>query len=135
MILATLLGALALHYSAATGVAADAAGRFLAYLQVLWIGGDRTQRLRGCLEHDVADHGLVLEGDDLDLLGHGEHHVEVRHVEQFRLTVLEPLGPCETLALRAAAITARVERDPLMAAIVAPLDVAAESVPAASGIR
>ncbi len=99
---------------------------------MLWIGGDLAQRLRGRLEQDVVDHGLVLEGDDLDLLGHGEHHVEVGHVEQFRLTVLEPLGPCEALALRAAAITARVERDPLMAAIAAPLDVTAESGGAAT---
>src|SRR4051812_6199598 len=84
----------------------------------LWIGGDLAQRLRGRLEQDVVDHGLVLEGDDLDLRRHREHHVEVGHVEQFRLAVLEPLSSCETLTLRAAAITARVERDPLMAAIV-----------------
>src|ERR1700689_4990599 len=94
--------------------------------EVLWVGGDLPQRLRGRLEQDVVDHGLVLEGDDLDLRRHGEHHVEVRHVEQFRLAVLEPLSPCETLALWATAITARVEGHPLMAAIVAPLDVAAE---------
>ena len=57
---------------------------------------------------------------------HGEHDVEVGHVEQFRLTVLQPLGPRETLALRAVAITARVVRDALMAAIAATLDVTAE---------
>ena len=57
---------------------------------------------------------------------HGEHDVEVRHVEQFRLTVLEPLRPRETLALRAVAVAARVVRDALMAAIAAPLDVTAE---------
>ena len=33
--------------------------------------------------------GLILERDDLDLLGHGEHNVEVGHIEQFRLPVLE----------------------------------------------
>lgn len=95
--------------------------------EVLWVGGDLPQRLRGRLEQDVVDHGLVLEGDDLDLRRHGEHHVEVGHVEQFRPTVLEPFSSCETLTLRATAITARVERDPLMAAIAAPLDVTAES--------
>ena len=67
--------------------------------EVLWLGGDLTQRLRGRLEQDVVDHGLVLEGDDLDLRRHGEHHVEVGRVEQFRSTVLEPLGSCEALAL------------------------------------
>ena len=63
---------------------------------------------------------------------HGEHDVEVRHVEQFRLTVLQPLGPCETLALRAVAVAARVVGDALMAAIAAPLDVTAESGGAAT---
>ena len=72
--------------------------------QMLWVGGDLAQRLRRRPEQDVVDHGLVLERDDLDLLRHGEHHVEVGHVEQFRLTVLEPLGPCETLALRAVSL-------------------------------
>ena len=57
---------------------------------------------------------------------HSEHDVEVGHVEQFRLTVLQPLGPCETLALRAVAVSARVVGDALMAAIAAPLDVTAE---------
>jgi hypothetical protein len=53
--------------------------------------------------------------------------VEVGHVEQFRLSVLDPLSPCETLAFWTVAIPARVVRHTLMAAIVAPLDVPAES--------
>ena len=57
---------------------------------------------------------------------HGEHDVEVRHVEQFRLAVLQPLGSCETLALRAVPVAARVVGDALMAAVAAPLDVTAE---------
>ena len=43
--------------------------------QMLWIGGDDAQCLRRCPEQDVVDDGLVLERDDLDLLGHGEHNV------------------------------------------------------------
>src|SRR6266851_10460930 len=66
---------------------------------MLWIGRDLTQRLRPRPEQDIVDDGLVLEGDDLDLLGHREHDVEVGHVEQFGLTVREPLGARETLAL------------------------------------
>ena len=76
--------------------------------QMLWIGGDDAQCLRRRPEQDVVDDGLVLEGDDLDLLGHGEHDVEVGHVEQFRLPVLEPLSACETLALWTVLVTARV---------------------------
>src|SRR5271169_6526652 len=72
------------------------------------------------------------EGDDLDLLRHREHHVEVGYVEQFGLTVLEPLSPCETLAFRTVAISARVVGHTLMAAIAAPLDVTTESGGAAT---
>lgn len=70
------------------------------------VGGDGAQRLRGRPEQDVVNHRLVLKPDHRDLVGHGEHHVEIRHVEQFRLTVLEPLNPCETLALRTVPVTA-----------------------------
>ncbi len=94
--------------------------------QMLWVGGDGAQRLRRRPEQDVVDHGLVLERDGRDRFRHGEHDVEVGHVEQFRLAVLQPLGPCETLALRTVPVTARVVRDALMAAIAATLDVTAE---------
>src|SRR3984885_15839974 len=90
------------------------------------IGGDGAQRLRRGAEQDVIDHGLVLKRDDLDLRRHGEHDVIVRHVEQFRLTVFQPTGPRETLALRTVAVSARVEGDALMTAIAALLDVTAK---------
>src|SRR5260370_17882700 len=96
-----------------------------AYLRakMLWIGGELTQRLRRRSEQHIVDNGLVLEGDDLDLLGHREHDVEVGHVEQFGLTVREPLGARETLALWATFVAARVVRAALMATIAPPLDV------------
>jgi hypothetical protein len=53
--------------------------------------------------------------------------VEVGHVEQFRVTVLEPLSSCDTLAFRTVSISARVVRHTLMAAIIASFDVPAES--------
>ena len=93
---------------------------------MLRVGGDGAQRLRRRPEQDVVDHGLVLERDDLDLRRHGEHDVEIRHVEQLRLAVLQPLGAGETLTLRAVAISARVVRDALRAAIAAPLDMTTE---------
>ena len=100
--------------------------------QMLWIGGDDAQRFRRRPEQDIVDDGLVLERDDLDLLGHREHHVEVGHVEQFRLAVLKPLSLCETLAFRTVAISARVVGHTLMTAITAPLDMTAESGSAAT---
>jgi hypothetical protein len=100
--------------------------------QMLWIGGNDTHCLRRCPEQDVVDDSLVLERDHLDLLRHREHNVEVRYVEQFRVTVLEPLGPGETLTLRTVAVAARVVRHTLMTAIIASFDVAAESGGAAT---
>src|SRR5271168_5073287 len=93
---------------------------------MLWVGGDLMQRLRRRPEQDVVDHGLVLERDRGDLVRHREHYVEIGHVEQLCLTVFEPLGAGETLALRTVPITARVVRDTLMTAIAATLDVTAE---------
>jgi len=94
--------------------------------EMLVVRGDGAQRLRRRTKQDVVHHSLVLKRDDLDLRRDGEHDVEVRYVEQFRLAVLQPLGAGETLALRAVAIPTRVVRDALMAAITAPLDVTAE---------
>jgi len=100
--------------------------------QMLWIGCDPAQRLGHRTEQNVVNHDLVLEGDDLDLPGHREHDVEVGHVEQFRLTVLEPLGACEPLALWTVPVPARVVGHTLVTAIAAALDVAAESSGAAT---
>ena len=100
--------------------------------QMLWIGGDLAQCLRGRLEQDIVDHCLVLKGDDLDLLGHGEHDVEVGHVKQFRVAVLEPLSACESLALWTAFVTTRVIPDALMATFAASFDMSAESSSAAT---
>ena len=68
------------------------------------VSSDGSQRLRRRPEQDIIDHGLILERDHLDLGRHSEHDVEIRHVEQFRLAILEPFGPRETLALRAVAV-------------------------------
>ena len=100
--------------------------------EMLGVGGDGAQRLRRRPEQDIVHHGLVLERDDLDLCRHGEDDVEVGHVEQFRLTVLQPLGPCETLALRTVAVAARGVGHALMAAIAATLDMTAEGRGAAT---
>ena len=100
--------------------------------EMLRVGGDPAQRLRRRTEQNIVDDNLVLECDGGDQLRHGEHDMEVGHVEQFRLPVIEPLGACETLALGAVSVTTRVVSDTLMPAIAAPLDVTAESGGAAT---
>ena len=64
------------------------------------------QRLRCGPEQDIVDHGLVMKRDGCDLIRHREHDMEVGHVEQFRLTVLQPLGAGQTLALWAVPVAA-----------------------------
>src|ERR1700733_13549268 len=94
--------------------------------------GDDTQRLRRRTEQDIVRHDLFLERYGGDQLRHGEHDVEIGHVEQFRVTVFEPLCPRQTLALRAVTISARAVADALVAAVVAALNIPAQSSGAAT---
>jgi len=52
-----------------------------------WCAASPRPRGTGCRRPAV----WFLEGDGGDRLGYGEHHVEVGHVEQFRLAVRKPL--------------------------------------------
>jgi hypothetical protein len=52
--------------------------------------------------------------------------MEIRHVEQFRATVFQPMGTREPLALRTTPVTAAVVGDALMAAVTTALDMTAE---------
>ena len=88
--------------------------------QMLGVSGDAAQRLRGGSEQNIVNRSLVLKRDDGDRLWHCEHHVEVGHLEQFRLAVRQPLGSGKALTLRAASIAAAV-RHTLIAAVVAAL--------------
>jgi hypothetical protein len=60
--------------------------------QVLRIKRDRTKGLGRRLEQDVVDLGFVLIGDDGDLVGDREDHVEIFRIEQFSLAILDPLS-------------------------------------------
>jgi hypothetical protein len=63
--------------------------------QVCGVGGDRAQNFGSRAEHDVIDFRLVLVGDAGDLLRHGEDNMKIFGVEEFRLTVFQPLGAGE----------------------------------------
>jgi hypothetical protein len=60
--------------------------------QVLRIERDRTKGLGCRVEQDVVDLSFVLIGDDGDLVGDREDHVEIFRIEQFSLAILHPLG-------------------------------------------
>lgn len=69
----------------------------------------------------------VLAGDRGNLLGNSEHHVEVLAVEQFSPAPLNPLGASQGLTLRTVPIAAGAVANQPVAAVIALLDLSAES--------
>ena len=98
-----------------------------ARAEVCWIGGDRQHRLRRHLEQQVVDERLVLQGDVGDLGRQGEHDMEVADRKQVRLALGKPCPRPGALALRAVPIAAGVVGDAPLTAVLAGLDVTAES--------
>src|ERR1700731_657897 len=91
------------------------------------VSRDGAQRLCSGPEQNVVGLLLVLIGNCSNRLRDGKYYVEVFGViEELRLAILEPLGTSKGLALGAVAISAGVIRDPLVSAVIALLDVAAE---------
>jgi len=78
------------------------------------------------VEENPVDHFFVLIGEGGNLFRHGEDDVEILDGEEFGLTVLEPLGAGEGLALGAMAIAAAMIGGALVAAGVTLLQVAAQ---------
>ena len=100
--------------------------------EVLRVGGDGDERLGRRLEQQIVDDGLVLPRDGGDRRRQGEHDVEVWDRQQLGLPIGQPLLGGNGLALRAVAIAAGVVGDAYMRAILAALDMAAESCGAAA---
>ena len=63
--------------------------------EMLGVGSDRSKGLGRGAEQDVVNDYLIVIGDGGDLLGDGEDNVEVFGIEEFRLTVFQPLGARE----------------------------------------
>jgi hypothetical protein len=78
------------------------------------------------VKQDGVDDRLVVERDVRDRSRHGEHDVEVGNWQQFGLACFEPLGACQTLALRAVPIAAGVVRATNEPAIGAAFDMTAQ---------
>jgi hypothetical protein len=94
---------------------------------VLGISGDGEQALRCGFEQDTIELSLVLIGNGCYLFWDGKDHVEVRGVQQFRLTILQPLSPRERLAFGTMSIGTGVISVALMAALVALFQMAAKN--------
>src|SRR5882724_10565473 len=95
--------------------------------QVLGVRGDGLQGFRRGLKEDAVDHLLILVGYRGDLFRHGEHDMKVLAVEKFRLPVLKPLRPSQTLAFGTMPIPAAIVGVAFVATLIATFQVAAES--------
>jgi hypothetical protein len=95
--------------------------------EVFRIGGNGFQGLGRGTEENPVDHLLILESDGGDFFRHSENDMKVRDLKKFGFAILDPPGAGEGLTLWAVPIAARVERIPLMTALVTALHMAAES--------
>jgi len=107
-------------------------GQSDACAEVLRVRGDGDKRLGRSLEQQAVDHGLVLPGDGSDRRRQTEHDVEVGNRQQFGFPLGQPFLGGDGLALRTMAVAAGVVRDPQVRAVLATLDMAAESCGAAA---
>ena len=95
--------------------------------QMLGVAGDGFQGFCCGLEKDAIDYLLILVGDRGDLCRHGKDNMKIGDRQKFGLPVLDPLCPRQTLAFWAVSIAAAIVRVAFMAALIAALEVAAES--------
>ena len=91
--------------------------------EMLGVGGDVAHRFGRGAEQDGVDRALVLERDLGRRRRQGEDDMVVGHRQQLGLTRLEPLGACQTLALRAMSVAAGVVGAANQPAVAALLDV------------
>ena len=77
-------------------------------------------------EEQIVEQPFVLEDQRAEFVWQGEDDVEVRHGQQFSRTGGQPLGARVPLALGTVPIAARVERDGLMAAASALIEMTAQ---------
>jgi hypothetical protein len=90
------------------------------------VSGDREQGVGGGAKEDAVDDGLVLEGDLGDGFWDREDDMEVRTVEQLRLSLRDPGRPRVRLAHRTVSVATAVVPDAPVLALVALLDMTAE---------
>src|SRR5215472_775439 len=94
--------------------------------EVLGIGCDGGHGFGHRAKENAVDHLLVLKGNRSNLFRQSENDVKIGHVQKFGLPVLNPLRPGERLAFWAMAIAAAVEAIPLVTALIAAFEVAAQ---------
>src|SRR6187402_2816705 len=99
--------------------------------EVFRIGSNLQQRPGTGPEEKIVNNLLVLQSQPREFMRNREDHVNVLHRQQLCATFGEPLFTSVGLALRTMPGTARIERDGLMTALVAPIQMATERCRAA----
>lgn len=99
--------------------------------EVFRIGSNLQQRPGTGPEEKIVNNLLVLQSQPREFMRDREDHVNVVDRQQLCATFGEPLFTSVGLALRTMPRTARVERDGLMTAMAAPIQVATERCRAA----
>ena len=94
--------------------------------EVLGVGRDGGVRLGCGRKQQSIDLGLVLVGDRADCGRQREHHVEVRHRQQFGFARRKPRLGGRPLALGAVPVAARIICDACVGAVLTALDMAAQ---------
>ncbi len=79
---------------------------WLAFELPFWVQGEARERFVHGAEEQSEHDGFVLENERVEFVREGEHAVEVWHIEQFTLTLFEPLLFDESLALGTVAVAA-----------------------------
>ena len=90
------------------------------HTQTLRIGGNGEQGFGGGVEKDVVNEFAVVEGNGGDGLGQSEDDVKVIGGQQFGLSLLQPFGARQPLALWAVAVPAGTIVSVGVLAVVAP---------------
>jgi hypothetical protein len=94
--------------------------------QVFWIWGDRLQGLGRGLEQEIVYLASVLKAQLGNSLWERKHNMKILALQEFGLTLFQPLGRGEGLAFGAMAVPARVVCITLVATLITSLEVTAE---------
>ena len=95
--------------------------------EMLRIGSDTAQGFGRGAKKNAIDDAFILQGHSGNLLGDREDNVKIGDIEQFGLTILNPVCPGQRLAFRTVAVGTGVVADPLMTALVTLLPMSAQS--------
>jgi hypothetical protein len=94
--------------------------------EMLGICRNGSQRLGRNTKKDAEDQLFVLEGDGGDLLRHSKDDVKIADGQELSLAVLDPLCSGKRLTFWAVPVPAAIEAIPLMATLIALLEVASQ---------